>query len=231
MKKRLLILSLLLVTGCISFNEEKKEPKSTVSTVNKLETLNIENRENRENIISNIENYTDKQQELKTYFDDYLNRLSSLDTEGVVDMTYPKLFVPINKTLFKQYITNVLTSDQISVESYDTNIIDIGEVYPYSNGEFAQLKYIATIKLAFINPNLYNDELSIRVLNDILTKKYGKENIEIDPSNRTITIKEEQKLLAIKDNSIDDGWKFIGDNPEYRKLYPKILPTEILSQI
>jgi len=228
MKKRLLILSLLLVTGCISFNEEKKEPKSTVSTVNKLETLNIEN---RENIISNIENYTDKQQELKTYFDDYLNRLSSLDTEGVVDMTYPKLFVPINKTLFKQYITNVLTSDQISVESYDTNIIDIGEVYPYSNGEFAQLKYIATIKLAFINPNLYNDELSIRVLNDILTKKYGKENIEIDPSNRTITIKEEQNLLAIKDNSIDDGWKFIGDNPEYRKLYPEVIPTEILSQI
>jgi len=220
MRKQLFILSLILLTGCIGVNKEKKEPKnSKVETIESINRVEIE------------KNYTQKQLELKTYFDDYLNRINSLDTEGVIDMTYPKLFIPINKTLFTQYINNILTSDQISVESYDTKIIDIGEVYPYSNGEFAQLKYIATIKLAFINPNLYNDELSIRVLNDILTKKYGKENIEIDPSNRTITIKEEHKLLAIKDNSIDDGWKFIGDNPEYRKLYPEILPTEILSQI
>jgi len=216
MKKRLLILSLLLITGCIGFNEEKKEPKKTVETVNR---------------VKNKKNYTKKQLELKKYFDEYLERLNSLDTEGVIYMTYPKLFIPINKTLFEQYINNVLTSDQISVESYDTNITDIGKVYSYNNGEFAHLKYIATIKLAFINPNLYSDELSIRILNDILTRKYGKENIQIDPTNRVITIREEQKLLAIKDNSIDDGWKFIGDNPEYRKLYPEILPTEILSQI
>jgi len=223
MKKQLLILSLLLVTGCIGFNEEKKEPKQ--NRVDKIDRID------RIDSVETVENYTQKQLELKTYFDDYLNRLSSLDTEGVIDMTYPKLFIPINKTLFKQYITNVLTSDQISVESYDTNIIYIGGVYPYNNGEFSKLKYQVTIKLAFTNPNLYNNELSIRVLNDILTRKYGQENIEIDPSNRTITIKEEQNLLAIKDNSIDDGWKFIGDNPEYRKLYPEVIPTEILSQI
>jgi len=222
MKKRLLILSLLFITGCIGFNKEKKEPKKTV------ETVNIDH---KENIISNIENYTKKQLELKTYFDEYLERLSSLDTEGVIYMTYPKLFIPINKTIFEQYINNILNSPHIAVESYDTNITDISEVYSYDNGEFANLKYRATIKLAFINPSLYNDELSIRVLNDILSKKYGKENIKIEPENRVITINEEQKLLAIKDNSIDDGWKFIGDNPEYRKLYPEILPRDILSQI
>jgi len=234
MRKQLFILSLiLLLTGCIGFNGEKKEPKNNnkVKTVDKIETTETAEITDRVDIVETVNNYTQKQIELKTYFDDYLNRINSLDTEGVIDMTYPKLFIPINKTLFKQYINNVLTSDQISVESYDTKIVDIGEVYPYSNGEFAQLKYIATIKLAFVNPNLYSDELSMRILNDILTQKYGKENIKIDPSNRTITIKEEHKLLAIKDNSIGDEWKFIGDNPEYRKLYPEILPTEILSQI
>jgi len=219
MKKRLLILSLLFITGCIGFNEEKKEPKKTVETVKIV------------NIVKNRENYTQKQLEVKKYFDEYLERLSSLDTEGVIYMTYPKLFIPINKTIFEQYINNILNSPHIAIESYDTNITDISEVYSYDNGEFANLKYRATIKLAFINPNLYNDELSIRVLNDILSKKYGKENIKIEPQNRVIIIKEEQKLLAIKDNSIDDGWKFIGDNPEYRKLYPEILPIDILSQI
>ena len=147
-------------------------------------------------------------------------------------MTYPKFFIPINKTIFKRYLNNLLTSPHIAVVSFDTNITDIGRVKSYNNGEFANLKYQTTIKLAFINPNLYNDELSIRMLRDILSKKYGKENIQIEPKNREITIREEQKLLAIKDNSSsDEEWKFIGDNPEYRKLYPEILPLDILSKI
>ncbi|HHB93959.1 MAG TPA: hypothetical protein ENK88_02260, partial [Campylobacterales bacterium] len=116
MKKKLLILSLLLITGCIGFNEEKKEPKKTEERVNIVNIVNI---------VKNRKNYTKKQLELKKYFDEYLVRLNSLDTEGVIDMTYPKLFIPINKTIFKQYINNVLTSDQISIESYDTNITDI----------------------------------------------------------------------------------------------------------
>ena len=239
MRKQLLILSLILVTGCVeNFKGEKEEPKKVKETVKEtVKNVNIKDSivNNTKNYTeSHIENYTDnyttKQLELKQYFDDYLSKLSSLDTEGIINMTYPKLFIPINENMFKRYINNILTSDQISIESYNTDIIDIGTVQPYENGEFANLKYKATITLGFINPNLYNDELTIRVLNDILSQKYGQENIQIDPTNRVITIKEEQKLLAIKDNSIDDGWKFIGDNPEYRKLYPKILPIGILSQ-
>jgi len=232
MKKQFFIISLLLITGCIEVNEDKKKPKNRViNTIKEIDRVDTIDRIETINRVEEIKNYTPKQLELKTYFDKYLNRLNSLDTEGVINMTYPKLFIPINKNIFKQYINNVLTSDQISVESYNTKILEIGEVYPYSNGEFAKLKYVAIIQLTFINPNLYSDELSIRMLNYILTKKYGRENIKIDPSNKIIIIKEKQNILAIKDNSINDGWKFIGDNPEYRKLYPEILPTEILSQI
>jgi len=232
MKKQLFIISLLLITGCIEVNEDKKKPKNRVTnTIEEIDRVDTIDEIDTINRVEEIKNYTQKQLEIKTYFDKYLDRLNSLDTEGVIEMTYPKLFIPINKNIFEHYINNVLNSDQISVESYKSKIIDIGEVYPYNNGEFAKLKYIRIIKLVFINPNLYSDELSIRMLNYILTKKYGRENIKIDPLNRIIIIKEKQKLFAIKDNSIGDGWKFIGDNPEYRKLYPEILPTEILSQI
>jgi len=216
MKKQLLILSLLLMTGCVeNIKEQKKEePKKRIE------------------IVKNVKHYTKKQLELKKYFDEYLKRLSSLDTDGVIYMTYPKFFIPINKTIFKRYLNNLLTSPHIAVVSFDTNITDIGRVKSYNNGEFANLKYQTTINLAFINPNLYNDELSIRMLRDILSKKYGKENIQIEPKNREITIREEQKLLAIKDNSsLISATEFIGDNPEYRKLYPEIFPLDILSKI
>ena len=71
--------------------------------------------------------------------------------------------------------------------------------------------------------------MSVRVLNDVLSSKYGKENITVEPKNRTIIIGKEEKLLAIKEN--EKEWKFIGDNQEYRRLYPRILPLDILSKI
>ena len=144
-------------------------------------------------------------------------------------MTYPKLFKPINENLFRQYISTIVNSSQISVENFNTKIIYLGDVYPYEGGEFAQVIYQSDITLNFLNPELYKDELSIRVLNNVLSGKYGQENIHIDSTARTINIKKEEKLLAIKENN--EEWKFIGDNPSYRKLYPRILPMGILSQL
>jgi hypothetical protein len=131
--------------------------------------------------------------------------------------------------MFKRYIDTLLTSEHITVDSFNTEITDIGEVLSYSGGNFAFVNYKSSIKLSFINPDLYNDELSIRVLNDVLKSKYGEENIQVDPQSRSITINKDEKLLCIKEKDLE--WKFIGDNKEYRRLYPEILPPEILSQI
>ena len=222
MKKLLLIASLLLFTGCLDNlkfwgDKTEKIEKTENNTTKKVKKK------------SQDANLTKKQLEVKTYFKLYLQQLEALDTEGIISMTYPKLFIPINKALFKQYVNSLLTSTHISVESFDTNITYIDSVQSYSLGEFVHLRYDSHIKLAFINPELYNNELSLRVLKDVLNSKYGKENIIIEPENRIIIISKEEELLGIKENN--DEWKFIGDNDEYRRLYPRILPLDILSRI
>jgi len=221
MKKILLLTTLLLIVGC---KEEVKKETNTTKII----------KEHDKNITKKIskksyKKYTKEQLVLKKELEIYLEQLKTLNTEGIIDMTYPKLFIPINKNMFKRYINTLLTSPHIAIESFDTNIIYIGEIRKFSDGEFAMVKYRSSIKLAFINPNLYNDELSIRVLNDVLSSKYGKENIIIDPKNRDITINKDEKLLSI--NEKNSGWKFIGDNKEYRRLYSQIIPLDILSQI
>lgn len=173
--------------------------------------------------------YDKENLELKTALETYLEQLKSLNIDAIIDMTYPKLFIPINKNMFKRYINTLITSKDITIESFDTNITNIGDIQPFSNGEFATVEYKSRIRLAFVNPNLYSNKLSIRVLNDALTSKYGSDNIKIDAKNREIVIKRDEKLLAIKEK--DSDWKFIGDNSEYRRLYPQIIPLDILSQI
>jgi len=213
MKKRLLFVLLLFLVGCVE-NPKKQEPK-------------------KEEVVkhSNVKKeYTKEQLSLKKDFEKYLGYLDSLDTEGVISMTYPNLFIPINKEVFKEYINTLLTSPHISIVSFDTNITKIGKINSFSRGKFAKVRYKATIKLAFVNPNLYNDDLSIRVLRDVLQKKYGKENIQLDAQSRVITIREEKEMLAIKEDG-DNEWKFLGDNPEYRKLYPDVLPADVLNKV
>jgi len=174
--------------------------------------------------------YTPQQLELKSDFEKYLEYLRTLNTDGIVEMTYPKLFKPINKSIFIRFINTLLDSKEIVIESYNADIIDIGDIIDYGSGQFSNLEYIYTIKLGFINPNLYKDDTSMRILKNVLENKYGKDNIRVDRQNRTVMIKKREKLLAIKDKD-SDSWKFLGDNSEYRKLYPEILPKEMLELI
>ena len=83
--------------------------------------------------------------------------------------------------------------------------------------------------IQFLNPDLYNTQLSLNTLHSVLARKYGSDNIYVDKEQRTIKITKEEKMLAIKEKPY--GWKFVGDNPAYRKLYPNFLPQDILNQI
>jgi len=199
----------MVLLGCNNSHPTKgeKDPNTTITSIH----------------------YSTKQRELKSFFERYLQALQSLNTDSIIEMTYPKLFIPINRDLFQHYIETLLNSPQIKIVSFDTNISHIGKVHTYDGGEFSQLSYKSSIKLNFVNPELYRDELSLRVLNDVLARKYGQKNISIDTQKRTILIKEEEKLLAIKEEGKE--WKFIGDNPSYRELYPRVIPSDILSQI
>jgi len=216
-------LIVLIFIGCF---DSKTTPKKETNTTKER---NITKKE--ENITTSysyeIEEITPQQLELKSDFETYLEHLKTLNTDGIVEMTYPGLFKPINKNLFIKFINTLLDSPEIAIENFDANITNIGEIIDYEDGKFANLEYIYAIDLTFVDPKLYKDELSMRVLKSVLENKYGKENIRVDKNSRSVMIKKREKLLAIKDKN-STSWKFLGDNSEYRRLYPEILPPKLL---
>jgi len=216
MKNYILTLTLLLFTACIGDKEPKKEIteelNTTTSTVDStLDTLSLE------------------QIHLKNALDNYLAQLKSLNADNIINMTYPKLFIPINQDMFRNYLNTMLISSDVQINSFDSTITKIGTVKSFSEGTFSQVNYNSTINISFINPELYNTQRKLLILDKILSNKYGRENIIVDSVGRNITIKKEEKLIAIKESSKE--WKFLGDNSEYRRLYPRILPMDILNNI
>ena len=219
MKKIILILALILFTACIG----EKSPKEVLSktTSNAASTKSMYD--------DSLGTLSLEQIDLKNNLDYYLAQLSSLNADNIISMTYPKLFIPINQDMFRNYLNTMLISSDLQVNSFNATITHIGNIIPFSEGTFAQVSYNSTINISFINPELYNTKRKLLILNKILRIKYGRANIKVDTARRSITIKKSEKLIAIKERSQE--WKFLGDNAEYRRLYPKILPTDILNNI
>ncbi len=222
MKNFMLTVALLFFTACIGDKKPKIEPKKDVPTESNTTLV--------EPLYDNsLGTLTIEQIHLKNALENYLAQLKSLNADNIISMTYPKLFIPINQDMFRDYLNTMLISSDVQVNSFDATITKIGTVKPFSEGTFSQVNYNSTINISFINPELYNTQRKLLILDKILSNKYGRENIRVDSIGRTITIKKEEKLLAIKDGSGE--WKFLGDNPEYRRLYPRILPIDILNNI
>lgn len=211
----LLLLILMLFTACKGTKTPIKEVPKETNTTKDSTSLTL---------------LSEKQKIVKKELDTYLEQLHTFNTDAIVDMTYPKLFYVIDLDLYRQYIASMMNSTDIEFNSYETNVTKLSHVTSFSNGtEFAQVEYISKVKIRFLNAMLYDTEEKMNFLYDALIDKYGQENIKINPKERTLSIKKFEKLLVIKEDN--KAWKFLGDNPRYRQLYPSFLPREILNNL
>ncbi|CAA6806609.1 MAG: Unknown protein [uncultured Sulfurovum sp.] len=177
-------------------------------------------------IDSHLGSLTRDQALVKIELDTYLRKLSTFNTDDIVDMTYPKLFNVIDLDLFRQYIASMMNSTDIEMKSYDTHVSKLSKVTTFTNEtKFAQAEYTSRVKIHFLSSHLYDTDEKMNFLYDALVYKYGIDNIKVNKQQRILDIKKEEKLLIIKEK--DTTWKFLGDNIEYRQLYPSFLPYEI----
>jgi len=215
MRYLILIFSLFIFSACSS-NKPKIEDNN-ITTKREVETQ-VENRlDVRQRIV---------EKELNIY----LQALNNFDIDAIVDMTYPKLFTVIDGEIFKRYLTTMMNSKDILLKKYKTTTLKLGKVTKFSNGtQFAQVTYRAEAKIILLNKKLYRTEKSMNFLYDVFIHKYGRENVSIDLKSRTLTIIENKKLVVLKVG--DEKWKFLEDNPEYRRYFPHILPNEVLKYL
>jgi hypothetical protein len=204
---------ILFFTGCFEEKVPKKEP---IEEPPKIETYPIK--------------LDEQQKEVYKALELYLQQLKSLNVNNIISMTYPKFFTVFSKKIYRNQILTMTKSSNIEILNFSANITKVEKIKEFSGGNFTKVGYHSTIKIHLKNERLYDTELSINTLHSILVRKYGQENIHVDTKTRVVTIKKQEKMLAIKENN--DDWKFIGDNPTYReRYYPSFLPYDILDKI
>ncbi len=163
MLRILIAIYILIFSGC--FDDETPKRRECNATIFKDKNRTIVGGEDIfPSAIS--EEYRAEQSGLSCDFELYLEYLRTLNTDGIVEMTYPQLFKPINRRMFTKFINTLLDSPEISIEKFEAEVTDVGDILDYGGGKFTNLEYISTIKLNFVNPNLYRDDTSMRVKGD-----------------------------------------------------------------
>ena len=216
MKFFIFILISFIFIACRSSSTPTKEPPKTVQEERSNEPR-TENILNREDLL------------LKKSLERYLYQLKTLNSDNIIAMTYPKFFTVFSQRTYRGFLYTMINSSNIDIISFKASIDKIEPIQRFSNGKFSKVRYNSIIKIYLKNPELYNTKNSLNTLYSILARKYGAQNIHVDTSSRVVTIKKEEKMIAIKEKTAE--WKFIGDNPTYRELYSSFLPYDILGRI
>ena len=157
-----------------------------------------------------------------TYF---MNSIMSKKIDQAVSCIYPKFFTVVPKDQMTQILNMTYNNPFMKIEMNNLRFGNI-EKPELINGEYFSIaQYYFTMKC---DMSSLNDDMK-KQINTMLTKKYGKNNVQYQAKEGIYTINSAMKACAVsKDRK---NWKFVMADKEYKTQLVKVLPKKILDKI
>lgn len=157
-----------------------------------------------------------------TYF---MNSIMSKKIDQAVSCIYPKFFTVVPKDQMTQILNMTYNNPFMKIEINNLRFGNI-EKPELINGEYFSIaQYYFTMKC---DMSSLNDDMK-KQINTMLTKKYGKNNVQYQAKEGIYTINSAMKACAVsKDRK---NWKFVMADKEYKTQLVKVLPKKILDKI
>lgn len=157
-----------------------------------------------------------------TYF---VNTIKTKQIDQSVNCIYPKFFTVVPKEQMTQILNMTYNNPFMKIEVSNLKFGNI-EKPELINGEYFSIaQYYFTMKC---NMSSLNDDMKKQV-NNMLEKRYGKNNVKYLSKEGIYTINTNMKACAVsKDRK---NWKFVIVEKEYKPQLAKVLPKKVLDKI
>ncbi|KYG77679.1 MULTISPECIES: hypothetical protein [Roseivirga] len=171
---------------------------------------------------------TDKA-DLNSTIAQFMKHTESMNFEGIVDMTYPKVFDLVTKQQMLSLL-NGLSGMGFEV-SYDS-ITNQEPILVAKNDsvKYALVNYYSEMVMKITKEEMKTKE-SIDILKLSLLNTAGVESIDYVEETSSLIVKGNKRLLAIKDQAYDDQWSAIEFDVNNPALNAMLVPTPILTEI
>lgn len=128
-----------------------------------------------------------------------------MDTEKILDLSYPKLFNIVPREAVSKALETMYSSEEFSITLDSLKTKTIHPIFSIADGQFAKITYSMLMRMKF-NETL--DSADVAEMLPEMEVDFGKGNIRFDVLNNTMIIKSSSELVAIKDEYAKD-WCFV----------------------
>lgn len=143
--------------------------------------------------------------------------------EGVLDLTYPKLFDLAPKeqmlALFQQ-----MEDSGMKFNFENMKVDSISGIFGAENQKFAKVGYTANMTISF-EGEMYGDDV-MPFLKSSFETTYGAENVSYDKDHKTFKILAVKSLYAITEPGAEN-WFFLENNPEQEVILNLLIPEAV----
>lgn len=167
--------------------------------------------------------------DLKSTISEFMSLTESMNFEGIIDLTYPKIFDLVSKQQMLEML-NGMTAMGFEI-SYDS-ITNEEPVLVTENDsvKYALVDYYSEMVMKITNEEMKTKK-SIDLLKLSLANTAGVESIDYVEETSSLVVKGNKRLLAIKDKAYGNQWSAIEFDINNPALNSVLIPTEVLTTI
>lgn len=160
--------------------------------------------------------------ELDKRLSEYMQYTEKLDFEKIMDYMYPKLFKIAPREALISVMNQTFQSKEMKVGMKDMGIVSIEDVFASGGTEYRKVTYKMTLTMQFNDTTMTSDPQFMEMMKESMAAGFPDKEVEIDDATKTILVKGNDILFAIRDTG--KQWMFIGykDDPNLIKIiFPK----------
>lgn len=147
--------------------------------------------------------------------------------EQIMDMTYPKLYDIAPKEAILEILKKSFEGNdgfKIKMVAAPPNFV-FGKIKKIGDQTFSVISHDNTMQIIWDEPI---PNLEIKDYIEMFKTAMKTENVSYDPTNKTMNIKTQAKMIAISDNLTKKQWKYLTYNEQvFSKIFDEKIKAEL----
>ena len=161
--------------------------------------------------------------ELVKRLDIFMQYNNQMDFDKVMDYVYPKVFTIAPRKEVQASMEEAFSNEELGIKMDSLKIERVYPLFSEGKNKYARVTYSMLI---LMTPKTDDDDSTgINSFLDIMQGQYGKENVRLDITGKTILISQKVDMAAIRDD-LSPEWTFLNivrEDPTMEMLLSKNL--------
>ena len=177
-------------------------------------------------IVKGYPQFSGDSTELVKRLETFMQHNRDLDFDKLMNYVYPQVFTLASRDQMIQAMEAAFKNPELAMKMDSLRIERIYPVFAIGNSRYAKVLYSMRI---LMTPGQVGDSVDINGFLALMQEQFGKENVRLHENLKTLIIKQQLAMAAIKDDSSKE-WTFL-NMKDGDPIMEKLLEKSVLDKL